>query len=248
MSDYVRRLNADGTEQFRKFVVALKEGGSPAAIKYLLVDPSTSSPIDHEAQIDQRSFSNRFSFGEYLVERLAPLDRRQISRDHGLWSWLALYYFDQLCPPGTSVKDISAAEAYILSAKYNFRDYYRHLVRTPWMVVSDHGRFAKVLLIPASAGKGIPLGVRGEIIEQLASRQAILRNRRIIEAAYRLYWDENSEKPRRGAAGKKDANGPPRRLGIVLRQLDLTLDLDVVDPARLVQILPREFAKWRERT
>ena len=245
MTDSLRRLNPDGIARFEHYLVQLKAGDNPPSVQSVLTDASTSSLVEGEIALDRREFRDRFEFGEYLVQTLGPLDRRAISRDHGLWTWLALYYFDQLCPHPVDPDQVSALEAYILPAKYNFYDYYRHLVRTPWMVVADHGQFAKILLIPASAGKGIPLAVRGEIIEQLASRQAVLRNRRIIEAAYRLYWDEQTHKPRPGTAGKKDANGPPRRLGLVLRQLDLTHDLDVADPAALVEMLPKEFAKWR---
>jgi hypothetical protein len=246
MADLLRRLNVDGTARFENFLSRLKNGDEPPSIHAILTDPSTSMPVEPQVSMDPRVFANRFEFGEYLVEALSPLDRRSISRDHGLWTWLALYYFEQLCPQGTEAKSVSAIEAYVLPAKYNFYDYYRHLIRTPWMVVSDHGKFAKILLIPASAGKGIPLAVRGEILEQLASRQGFLRNRRVIEAAYRLYWDEKAGKPRPGTAGKKDSNGAPRRLGLVLRQFDLTFDLDVSDPAELVQMLPREFSKWRQ--
>ena len=134
----------------------------------------------------------------------------------------------------------------MLPSQYFFRDYYRHLVRTPWMTVADHGEFAKILLIPASAGKGNALSVRGEIIEQMASRQAILRSRRVIEAVYRMYWDAAAGKPKKGTAGKKDSAGPPRRLALVLRQFDLTYDLDAAPPPQIVELLPKEFGRWKE--
>ena len=53
-----------------------------------------------------------------------------------------------------------APGAYVLPARYDFQSYYRHLVRTPWLSVSDHGDRAKVLLIPAIRRATAPLAVR----------------------------------------------------------------------------------------
>jgi hypothetical protein len=183
-------------------------------------------------------------FGSYLNGLLSPLDRRVISRHHGLWTWLALYYFDQLCPrSGDGSRKVLADEAYVLPAKYDFRSYYRHLVRMPWLAVADHGDNARVLLVPAGRSSEAPLATRGEIIEQLASRQAVLGNARVIAAVNRLYFDQAANRPRRGAGGSK--GGSPRRLALVLQQLDLTFDLAACDESRLLSLLPREFDRWK---
>ena len=54
--------------------------------------------LDGGVPIGNQVFSDRFAFGCYLVELLKPFDQTSISFDRCLWSWLAAFYFEQLCP------------------------------------------------------------------------------------------------------------------------------------------------------
>lgn len=244
MTDAVRTLNIDGIAHFQRYLEQLRGGlreGPPSA---LLTGPAFTSVMESTCTVEQRSFENRFEFGTYLARQLAPLDRREISRNTGLWTWLAVYYFDQLCPPSSDgMRTTLSPQAYVLPERYDYRSYYRHLVRTPWLVAIDHGKFARVLLTPAGATTQAPLATRGEIIEQLASRQEYLGNPAIIEAAYQLYFDETKHRPRRGAGGS--AGGSPRRLAAILHQLGLTFDLGACRAETIQQLLPKEFNRWR---
>jgi hypothetical protein len=243
MADDVRRLLPSGAERFREFIAAARGGSAVSPPVELLHDPATSEPLGVGVRIENRKFSDRYEFGSYLLDALAVLERRQISRDAGLWTWLALYFVDQLCPPRSDgTREPLSDQAYVLPEKYNFRTYYRHLVRTPWLVCADHGEYARVLLIPASDPAESPLSVRGEIVEQLASRQAVLGSRTIIRAVHEMYFDPVRGRPRRGAAGQK--GGSPRRLALVLQQLDLTFDLNACSESRVIELLPREFDRW----
>jgi hypothetical protein len=244
MSDAVRILNADGMAHFERYLNQLRGGLDQPPPPDLLSGHAYTTVADPAASLDKRVFTNRFEFGTYLADRLAPLDRRAISRNSGLWTWLALYYFDQLCPAASNgTRKVHSVQAYVLPLRYDYRIYYRHLVRTPWLVALDHGAFAKVLLIPAGASDEAPLATRGEIIEQLASRQDYLANPAIIEAAYRLYFDDQKGRPRRGAGGS--SGGSPRRLATILQQLGLTFDLGACKPETIQKLLPREFERWR---
>lgn len=243
MGDRLRMLTAAGVAEFRSHLAVARAGAIVDSPKALLTAPEYSADFA-EIEIQAPVFPGRFEFGTHLVALLGGLDRRTLSRNYGLWTWLALFYFDQLCPPsGDGTRKVFADEAYILPAKYDYQSYYRHLVRTPWLAVSDHGDSAKVLLIPASQNGGASLAKRGEIIEQLASRQAVLGNPRVIRAANKLYFDPTTNRPRRGAGGSK--GGSPRRLALVLQQLDLTFDLAACEEKRLLALLPKEFDRWK---
>lgn len=247
MSDAVRGLNPDGIAEFQRYLQQLRGGLTQAPGNDLIFGPAFTTTVDPACTVERRMFRSRYEFGHYLSEQLTPLDRRTISRNAGLWTWLALYFFDQLCPPTSGGRrSPRSSEAYVLPPKYDFRNYYRHLVRTPWLVTSDHGEFAKVLLIPPGAAPNAPLATRGEIIEQLAARQEFLGNPAVIQAAYRLYFDGQRNKPRRGAAGS--AGGSPRRLATILQQLGLTFDLGACHPSTITELLPREFERWRSAT
>jgi hypothetical protein len=175
--------------------------------------------------------------------RLASLDQVRISNDRGLWTWLALYFFDQLCPPSDGGKrKLDKHYRYILSG--HFRHYYRHLVRSPWQLCRDHGPKSRFLLLSASEDGAEPLRRHGDILEQLGGTQSIIRSRPIIAEASLLYSDPISGRPRKGVAGK--GGGSIRRFARVLRQLDLTFDPEFMPAGGLSAVLPIEFNTWKK--
>jgi hypothetical protein len=101
---------------------------------------------------------------------------------------------------------------------------------------------AKLLLLQ-SADNPYPLRVHGDILEQLGGRQSVLRSQSLISEANQLYADPKTGRPRRGVAG--NIGGSVRRLALVLRQFDLTFDVEKMPVGRLSEILPREFDRWK---
>lgn len=210
------------------------------------MDPKYSEDVDFSATVEfapgGHLFENRHQFGVYLAERLATVDRTEISFDRGLWNWLAAFYFDQLSPKnGNGARLVREPAVYCLPSIYQHNRYYRHLVRTPWLAASLHPETSRVILIPVSGG-GNPLSTTGEIFEQVASRQGIFRSEAIMKAIDRLYFDESRGRPRSGSAG--GSGGSPRRLGQLLKQFELTFDLEG-NQADVVSLLPKEFNKWK---
>jgi hypothetical protein len=170
MTDYLRRLNETGIAQFAEY---LQQGATGAPPLHLLSHPDTSEPLAVTAKLVQRDYLNRYEFGRDLAMRLGSLDPSTISNDRGLWTWLALFLFDQLCPPAPDGKrKLDKQYRYILSSDY--RHYYRHLVRTPWQLSRDHGPNSRFLLLATNDGAA-PLRRRGDILEQLGGTQSIIR-------------------------------------------------------------------------
>jgi hypothetical protein len=239
MADDLRRLNETGIAQFAEY---LNEGAIGAQPLHLLSHPDTSEPLSVSVKLLQRKYSNRYEFGRDLTMQLGSLDPATISNDRGLWTWLALHLFDQLCPLGPDGKrKLDKHYRYVLSSDY--RHYYRHLVRTPWQLNRDHGPNSRFLLLATNEGAD-PLRRHGDILEQLGGTQSIIRSRPIITEASRLYSDPLSGRPRKGAAGK--GGGSIRRFARVLRQLDLTFDPEFMPPGSLSAILPVEFDGWKK--
>lgn len=233
----VRVLNAEGLEKFSEYLTALRVEPSREPPADLLTNGRYSDPFDPQVEIEQKSFASAYEIGTYMVEVLACCEDRLISRNHGLWSWLALFYFDQLCKPDTSGNRKPLEDAvYVLEERFSFRRYYRHGVRTPWMAVKEHGEHAKVLLL--TSGRG----TRTDINEQLGAYQHLFANKTIIASAYAMYFDGVQQKPRRGAGGK--GAGSARRLASIARQLELTYDLQECSPGKFLELLPREFKSW----
>lgn len=234
----VRTLNEKGLEYFRSYLTLLRFDPYRPPPMEILTDGEFTEPFESSVEISPGIFGNAYDFGLHLVEMFVDCEDRLISRNYGLWSWLALFYFDQLCRPNSDgSRKVKEDALYVLGGEFNFRRYYRHLVRTPWLAVKEHGVHAKVLLI--TSGRG----VRSDIGEQLGAQQFLFGNRTFIEAAYAMYFDESTRKPRRGAGGK--GAGSPRRLASITRQLELTYDLPTCGRIGFLSLLPRkEFKKW----
>ncbi|MDI6854372.1 MAG: hypothetical protein QME75_12305 [Deltaproteobacteria bacterium] len=199
-------------------------------------DPETSEALPWDVELEQKNFQNRYELGRYLVPLLEQCDQRKINFDQGLWTWLALFFFDQLCPEGPDGKrKPDANENYILNP--DRRRQYRHAVRTTFLFVREYGE--DVFFMFCS-----PAHKRGQITEDISARQYFLGCRGVIEAAGHLYYDPLRNSPKRGAAAKY-RSGTVRRFGIVLKQFERTYDLFSLSRQQVLELLPREFDRFR---
>ena len=233
MVDTVRCLNEKGIKEFSRYLENGAKGIPPFNI---LSSSETSEDLPWPVSIEHNNFSDRFEFGNYLKDAFKDCDQQAISHRKGLWSWLGLYYFDSICPLDTAGdRKVYKAYSYILSGE--FRHYYRHFIRTPYILVRDHGMNSRVLL-------RAPLFKRGELIEQIASRQNIVGRKSVMEAIDQLYYDLKTDKPKRGVAGRAKPGTVDRLVGI-LQQFELTYDLTFINGNQILNLLPAEFARFR---
>jgi hypothetical protein len=234
-----RKLNDEGLDEFESWLAAGASGPAPLE---LIQSPSTSMPVPG-LTVGQPKLADRYALGLWLNEVLAGISSVEVSSDRHLWTSLALLLFDQVCPPLAGGRRVGKMYRYVLSTDY--RHYYRHLIRTPWQLVRDHGENARLLLLPTS-DQPYPLRIHGDVLEQLAGRASVLRSKSLIAEANRLYGDPKTGRPRPRVA-LKNRGGTVRRLGAVLRQFDLTYDVEDLDSGVLISLLPREFDNWSKQ-
>lgn len=238
----VRTLKPKGLEGFNAYLLQLRAGGKEGIPNYLLYEDDYSLELPVEVEVDPSLvFASKLDFASHLSGRLAPvLTDHSRDRDVGLWSWLALCFFDHICPAKKDgARSVGATYRYILSREY--KNHYRHLIRTPCLMYHIHGKNARPLI----AGK---LTAHGEAAEQLASRQHLFGNRPLFEALDRLYITESGKEwhVKRGARGKD--GGSMRRIGKVMRQFDLTYDFHDMTGSQILDLLPAEFDKYKKST
>ena len=229
----LRRFNESGIERFDMFRETLS--GDNGELSEIVCDPANSDLVSCDIDIQPQEFSNRFKMGEYLNQVLQGATVLDLARDRGIWTWLAAFFFDQLCPSGTNPGD----RARWVPAVGDFRKYYRHLLAGPYQIYRAH-RDNPWRVLALLAG---PPSRPGEIAEQLASRQELITNRTVMEVATTMYIDPGTSLPKRGAAGK--VNGSARRYAEVLNQLDLTWDLYTLESFQLLKLLPEEFNRFK---
>ena len=228
----LRSFNAGGINRFEQFLSSAARDTED--LHALLGAPGLSTAVSPEIEVQARSFVNRFDAGEYLHSLLGDSNIFNLDEDRGIWAWLSAFYFDQLCPDGTK-----PGKGYRwIPAVNSFRNYYRHLLAGPYFIYRAHKDNPRL----AMAVLATPLHRPGDIVEQLASRQELVTNHSVMEAATRLYIGTDSlPKPR--AAGR--GAGSARRLADVLTQLDLTWDLYDLSTEKLLELLPAEFDEFK---
>lgn len=244
----LRRLKPSGLAQLGEFLDSLNTPDAREQPSSLLSAPESSATLGTDINVEARRFGTRFELAEYLDSKLTELGgspgsgSADIWQDAGLWAWLALYYFDQLCPPDATGRRVPGERARWIPAVDDYRKYYRHLVAGPCRIYRAH-RDNPLRAYAALAG---PPDRPGEIAEQLASRQDIVTNKAAMELATVMYIDRKTRRPKRGAAGS--GPGSARRLADVLNQYDLTWDLYALETRMLLGLMPAEFDRFRPGT
>jgi hypothetical protein len=234
----LRRFNEQGLAKFRGFLDTLVTDNPQAWPEELLTEAGASDPVGG-VDVEQRNFGNRLQAASYLYNLLNLIQAGNIERDTGLWSWLAFFYFEQLCSRSTSGNYKPGSRAKWIPESGDFRRYYRHLLAGPYLIYRAHRDNPERALILLCGASSKP----GEIVEQLASRQELITSPAVVEAATKLYFDEARQSPKAGAAGK--GAGSARRLADILNQFDVTWDFAVMEADDLLDMLPKEFDKFR---
>jgi len=231
----LRYLNARGIEEFRGFLQQIRDGAEFRANPAILYIDDYSPRVSRAIEVEPRSFRSKFEAAAYLHEILsgppAGID------ETGLWSWLALFYFDQLSPvDGAGKRRPREDYHYIPSIESGwYRD--RHLLAGPHKLFSLHGEHSRLLLHP-------PVHQHGTFVYDLGFRRDLITNRGLIEAVDLLYWDARRNAPKRGATSSSRP-GNLRRLITVVLQLDLNYDLYGMRADEILALLPAEFEGWR---
>lgn len=235
----LRRLTSEGVAQFCSYLDQLESEPGRLVPVHLLEDAAFSEPVGTAVEVQKGPFGSRYAAARYLDSMLRDTGVKDVDRDVGMWAWLTLLYFDEICP-----KDRSGARKPKERARYvpepeNYKRYYRHALLGAFLAFRAHRdepRRAMALLFQ-------PLHIIDDIIAQLAAYQEIISNKSLIQLATELYLDPVSGEPKAGARSK--GAGSPRRLTAVLDQFDVTWDLYAMSLAEFWAVLPKEFDRFR---
>jgi hypothetical protein len=234
----LHRFNAEGEKQFELYLAQLRGQPNLAPPLFLLTDPSCTDEFPWEIAQFECEAASRFVAAKYLYELLSETNIAHIDRDRGLWAWLSLFYFDQLCPMKKDGGRKAGELARLIPVIGNFQRYYRHLLLGPYMIFRAHADDPE----RAMAVLATPLHAPGEVVAQIASRHDLVTNPSVMKVASELYVDQATGKIKKQATARA---GSPRRFADVLNQFDLTYDLYSIPNDHLNKLLPREFDRLR---
>lgn len=258
MTINIRKFTDEGILEFQEYIDRARRGESVEPPFSLIKDSIKSHDAGLNVSIEEKTFSNRYDFGVYLWGRLKDVWKDDMRNDCGLWTWLALFYFKQLCPS----KGPNRQEHYILSVgKWRIgkiHDYsYRHSVLTPIRLVKDFVGTAPFFLC-GTEKKPIGMESMGDPIEQLFSRQYVMRNPNYLKLVLKLYQDPITGRVKTGAmsdpkkkkleSGKWSdvGKGGARRLITgVMPRLSLTYNIGELHPDDSLKLAGDEFINSR---
>lgn len=233
----VHRLNDSGIDQFRVYLGRLREAPSTPPPTELTNDPRFTEPLRPRLPIERLQFASKFEAGSYLCGLFADFPSDRLRSDGGLWSWLAIWFFDQLCPldskgarrPKDNVKYIARTGDHRFGLD-------KHFLFFPWKLRALHGELADFLLAaPLDRDTREQREWTGYHLSLLTS---------LIELCRRLYWDEVAQRFKHGARSTNQP-GNLRRFVQVAKQLEVTYDLNGMSTEEIAALLPyREFGRW----
>jgi hypothetical protein len=163
---------------------------------------------------------------------------KKLQSDQGLWSWWAAAWMTTLFENSPRSAKIGEQARWILDRQKT--RYYRHLLAGPFFIFNQHypqpGKALSIL-------GGSPI-VPGELVGQIAATSDIAYSVG-AEIATKLYIDSKTGKAKKGSGGS--GPGSPRRLtAAYLNQIDLTVDYRGMTAEEVIQLLPKEFDKFKQ--
>jgi len=253
----IRKLNDVGITEFQKYIDKARNGEHVHPPFHLITDPDKSTNSSLIVGIDiEKNFSNRYDFGVYLWEKIKSSWDENLRNDCGMWTWIALAYFKQFCPP----RGPNRQEHYILSvgnwSASKIHDYsYRHCALTPVRLIKDF-KEAATFFLRGTENRPSGMETMGDPVEQLFSRQYVMRNEKFIKMLQLLYQDNASGRIKTGAMSEPKkkrlasgnwsdvGKGGVRRLIMdVLPRLNLTYNMAEIEPNISIRYCGEEFLK-----
>lgn len=234
----IRIFNRSGIEAFREQLHQIEEGRADSISADLILSDRYSNVAPRASSIEQRRFELKIDAARYLTPYIEQIQIPNKYYSAGLWAWLSAFYFDSLCPPlPDGTRKTGAIYLYIPGDINQHGNPHRHLLATPVRIFRSHGDAPKMILYEF-------INRNNEFVNELAFRQDLAMNRGVLEAANRLYWDEEKQKAKSGAVHSQ-RQGTLRRFISVISQLDLTYDLQSMSGDQIIRLLPQhEFGMW----
>lgn len=230
----LRRLTDSGIEQFRIYLAKARENPNTVVPVELLNDDTHTKLIKPGVEIEPQIFDTRADASTYFHAKLETFNVDQLNTDAGLWTWLSLFYFDQVCPVVNGRRTVRNDYTYVFEPG-NMRHFYRHLLYVSWrakVVAPEHSR----LLLWST------VNVMDKVTTEIMKRLFLTRIPCIFEVLDRIYWDDSTGRPIQGIVGSKTTAGDlTHRFPTRLRQLEKTYDLYSLNADQIIELLGNEF-------
>lgn len=231
----LRQFLPAGIQAFQTFLAVCRESPRTLVPRQLLEDETMTEAVKPAITVEPKLFATRRDAAVYLSSLLAPLSEPDVADNVGLWTWLSLFFFDEVCPAAHGCRTVKNDYSYVFEPK-NPRHFYRHLLFIAWYILRVAPGHNRLFL------NGLVSSL-DEVTRLVMERLYLTRIPCLFEVLDRLYWDEGRGKARAGIVTRETVKpGDLRhRLPIRIRQLEKTYDLFSLTADQLIDLLGVEF-------
>jgi hypothetical protein len=247
MGQPIRQMNRKGIAEAKLYLSKLRAGQVDSPFpSHALSDAEYAEVLEPATGIEARSFSNRREAGHYLSERLAHFPIAEVRQNWGLWSWLGMFYFEQLVGKdenGNPQLGRNPDVAFVIDPHAGGRGdrrYFAHRLLLAYETFTLHEENAWFML-------NQPVNSVGQFADRLIGKPIAFRSPGIVKLAHLLYTDPLTRNTKRGFGGggqNQRSPGNLMRFIDVLDQLYMTYDVYGMTAEELMKLLPAEFARW----
>ena len=245
----IMSLNEDGLNAFRELIKNRRQG-IVSSIRDIAFDNKFINQTSFTTEISlDKKFTDRYDIARYLNSVMLyeySDNKDSYDQDIGLWSWLALVYFDQI-----SGEIIRAEDNYVLNT--HSQRWYRHCIFGPYYLFERYEEHSRLYI----SGN---ITQMGNGIEQAISRGFLMSNRVARELMRMIYADPNNngiakknslsttatkEKQilKNGKASMRGYGGIAR-FSSVFKKIRLTCYVHSISPKMLLEMMGDEFKQW----
>jgi len=236
----IRRFNDRGIDQFQSMLSAIRKCPTTKPDWSLCEDIRFTDRNLPPIYIDRPGFATKRDAAVYLRRLLEPITDRQLERDGGLWTWLSLYFLDDICPLDKNGERRVLNDYHYIYFPTNMRWHYRHLLSISWRILLRAAPYDRLFL-------DTPINSLQSVVENTVRNLYLTRIPCIYMVLERLYLDPSTGKVKPRAIGPHVFEGDlSYRLPRKLRQLEKTFDLHSLSADQLFELLGSEFTPWLE--
>ena len=248
----LKKLTDLGIKQFAEYLAELRAGSNPKYPAHLLEDDAYSEVYGSEViEVVQKKFDTKLEMLEEIDNILKNPDRKDVESDTHLWAWFSLFYFESIVKKDKNGNiSLESENIQYIPETALWNRYYKHKILGPYLVYKMHQDHLEdtYLLLKSKPDR------LGEFMGNVLGRQRMVSNKTIMKLLKELYWDEKSQSLKKGSSsrigksGSLVGAGSISRLGVYLKQLDMTYDLHSIPLEKLLELLPKEYNKFKYET
>jgi len=242
MKDVLRRFNDAGVAEFTRQLERMRAGGAVPLDATLATDPRLTEIVAPNVRLEKPAFRTKREAGVYLSDRIRDARAKFGDNDQGLWTWLAAWHWDAICPAATTgSRRVLNLYHYVYGVGFSVAlSQSRHLIAVA-VRLYELAPASKLML-------ETPFHTMPKVVSEISGRLALTRIKALPYLLDTLYWDPKTRRQKPGAVDPRTVREGDlmHRLPARVKQLEMTYDLVDLTADQLLNLLGDEFRQWAD--